>query len=75
MIGMAAIAQFWEWPKSEIRPIPTKPMQIQFSKEMLAQNHIPDAGKMVWPDPNLWMLSSEGLWSRLEKAQPLKPKK
>lgn len=72
LIGAAAIGQLWEWPKPKIEPIPVKPMQIQLSKEMLVQYQPVDTS---WPDPNLWMLSSEGVWTRLERPKPSKAKK
>lgn len=68
MIGMAAIVQLWEWPKSEVEPIPVKPSRIVFPKEMLVQYQAPAAN---WVDPNRWMLSPQPIVSpsRFQKTK------
>ena len=52
LIGMAAIVQLWEWPKSTTpHLIPTAPSKIVFPKEMFVRY------EPVFLD---WMISPEG---------------
>ena len=65
VVGIAAVIQILESPKSTIKPIPTNPTHIELPKEMLVNYEHVFIG---WEDPNAWMLRSgyqKGAWNKL----------